>query len=355
MSSSESGKKRILVIGGTGAQGLAVIDALLAPSENGTPSPWSVRILTRDPSHARVKKLLENPDVDVSEGSFMDFDAVLAALDGVYGAFVNTDGFTVGEQAETFAGLRIFELAKQIKTVKHYVWSNLDYVLKKGNYDPQYKVGHKDGKGRVGEWISAQPSVESGMTWSLLTTGPYMDMLEVLFAPVNKRADGTVVFAAPIGTGRMPMIALSDIGWWTRYIFDHREQTSGKNLEIASELVSWQHLVETFTRVTGQPAAYVPLTIDEYWETFTNPDVPVASALSGGTTFRQNFSGWWAVWRDEIVKKDMEWIKSVHPGTKSLEQWIRETGYGGAQSNLLKNVEDGRAALSRNAEKCSRL
>lgn len=52
------------------------------------------------------------------------------ALDGVYGAWVNTDGFTVGEQKEIYAGMRIFELAKQTPTMRHYVWSNLDYALK---------------------------------------------------------------------------------------------------------------------------------------------------------------------------------------------------------------------------------
>ena len=44
----------------------------------------------------------------------------------------NTDGFTVGEMKEIYAGMRIFELAKQIKTVRHYVWSNLDYSFKVG-------------------------------------------------------------------------------------------------------------------------------------------------------------------------------------------------------------------------------
>lgn len=48
----------------------------------------------------------------------------------MYGAWVNTDGFTVGEQKEIYAGMRIFEIAKQTPSVRHYIWSNLDYVLK---------------------------------------------------------------------------------------------------------------------------------------------------------------------------------------------------------------------------------
>lgn len=63
-------------------------------------------------------------------GAFDDFPTVLSALKGVWGAWVNTDGFTVGEMKEIYAGMRIFELAKQLGTVRHYVWSNLDYSFK---------------------------------------------------------------------------------------------------------------------------------------------------------------------------------------------------------------------------------
>ena len=54
----------------------------------------------------------------------------MAALEGAYGAFVNTDSFTIGEAKEIYTGMRIFELAKQIGTLKHYVWSGLDYSFK---------------------------------------------------------------------------------------------------------------------------------------------------------------------------------------------------------------------------------
>ncbi len=43
---------------------------------------------------------------------------------------MNTDGFTVGEQKEIYAGLKIFEIAKRTPSVRHYVWSNLDYASK---------------------------------------------------------------------------------------------------------------------------------------------------------------------------------------------------------------------------------
>lgn len=144
-----SNKKLILVIGATGAQGLAVIDALLASGADGSPSPYAVRALTRNPNSKRAQQLQEKGVECVKgehlvyflfcqlellmqtlPGSFENFPTVLEALKGVYGAWVNTDGFTVGEVREVYAGLRIFELAKQVGTVQHYIWSNLDYSTK---------------------------------------------------------------------------------------------------------------------------------------------------------------------------------------------------------------------------------
>ena len=55
--SSNTSKKLILVVGATGAQGLAVIDALLKPAEDGSPSPYAIRALTRDPESGRAKEL----------------------------------------------------------------------------------------------------------------------------------------------------------------------------------------------------------------------------------------------------------------------------------------------------------
>ncbi len=61
-------KKTILVIGATGAQGLAVIDKLLEPASDGSPSPYGVRALTRDPNGRRAKEL-EAKGVEVVKGA----------------------------------------------------------------------------------------------------------------------------------------------------------------------------------------------------------------------------------------------------------------------------------------------
>ncbi|PSR99449.1 hypothetical protein PHLCEN_2v4128 [Hermanssonia centrifuga] len=339
-------KKLILVIGATGAQGLAVIDALLAPQADGSPSPYAVRALTRNPDHHRA--------VD-------DFAAVAAALEGTYGVWVNTDGFTLGEQKEIFVGMRIFEIAKQTSSLRHYVWSNLDYISKETGYNPRYRCEHYDGKGRVTDWLQAQNSdvSDTGLSWSVVTSGPYMDMLNnIMFGPLNQRADGTFVFATPVGNGHVPMIALADLGFFARYTFDHRAETSRQDLKIASDVVGWDYLVSTFTKVTGQKAVALYQSPDEWFDNFHHTDRPVATDRQKGdgtTTWKQNFLGWWAIYHDDAIKRDMDWVRRINPNTRDLEAWMRETNYTGKLNfDTLKGTEDaGDHAI--NVERISQL
>ncbi|KAF7978327.1 hypothetical protein HWV62_949 [Athelia sp. TMB] len=339
-----SDKKLILVIGATGMQGSHVINALLAPSEDGSPSPYAIRALTRDPSSERAERLSKR-GVECIKGSVEDFDSLQAAFEGVYGVFVNTDTFTIGEQREIYANLRIFEIAKQTKTLRHYVFSGLGYALKLGGYNPEYnKVEHFNSKGRFADWLKAQPSVvdDTALSWSVVNTCLYMEMLNYfLLAPLNKRADGTYVFPSPVQDGHVGLIALRDIGFFIRYTFDHRAETSAQTLDIAGEMTTWDDLVKTFTQVTGQPAVHKRQTFDEWWQNFTNTDNPLATENvkgDGSTTFKQNTTAFFKLWRDDIIVRDMEWIKSIHPKLQSIEEYMRETQYDGRVMNSFWKV-----------------
>ncbi|KAJ7364011.1 NAD-P-binding protein [Mycena albidolilacea] len=335
-----SATKLILVIGATGAQGLAVIDALLVPDANGKPSPYSVRALTRDPAGQRALELSAR-GVDIVKGSFEDQEAVAKAFEGVYGVWVNTDGFTVGEIREINTGMLIFESAKRAESLRHFVWSSVPYASKLGGFRPEYRAGHMNGKGLVADWLRGQTSTVStdGLAWTIVETLPYTEMLACgLFEPLNVRADGTVVFALPTGRAKIPLVTLKDIGWWARYAFDHRTETSGQDLRIASHIVSVDEIVKTFTKVTGKPAVYKPQSIEEWWNNF---DSGVNRSIgSSSMTVKQNFSGFWKTFGDELVKRDLDWVRSVHPGAQTLEDWMRENKYTGAEGTILKSRED---------------
>ena len=169
-----------------------------------------------------------------------------------------------------------------------------------------------------------------------------------MFGPLRRRADGTAVFATPVGDGHVPMIALSDLGFFARYTFDHRNETSGAELKIASDIVGWDYLARTFEKVTGQRAVVVRQTLNEWFDNFEGVDDPVANERKndGSTTWRENFSGWWALWRDDVITRDTRWIRSVNPNGHTLESWMREKGYSGEwKRDLLKNSEDGKTIV----------
>ncbi|KZT36391.1 hypothetical protein SISSUDRAFT_1121002 [Sistotremastrum suecicum HHB10207 ss-3] len=253
-----------------------------------------------------------------------------------------------GANEKIFAALRIFELAKQTGTLKHFVWSNLDYISKITGYNPKYKVEHYDSKGRVLEFIKGQPSEINGMVWSSLTTGPYMEMLSSpVFGPLHDSKTDTYIFAAPIGQGHVPMISLKDLGYFARYIFDHREAFSARDLEVTSDLVAWDKLVETFIKFTGKRAKFVDIPIEIWLQLLKNTDRPRAnkfydSGSSGHTTWGENFTKWWNIYHDDIIKRDLEAIKKIHPALRSVEAWMVETNYDASYKVLMKNNEEGK-------------
>ena len=175
----------------------------------------------------------------------------------------------------------------------------------------------------------------------------------MILGPLSRRSDGTVVFATPVGSGQVPMIALSDLGFFARYIFDHRNETSGKDLQVMSDLVGWDYLVDTFQKVTGQKAVAVYQSIEDWFGNFHNADYPLASDHKGPITpdtmtFRKNFTSWWKIYKDGILHRDMGWIRRINPKGHTLESWMRENNYTGAyEAQTLKRWEEGKTISPR--------
>jgi uncharacterized protein YbjT (DUF2867 family) len=136
--------KIILIIGGTGAQGSAII-RYLASTNN-----YELKCITRDTESSHAQELLSIPHVSLVAGAPDGYDepSLTAALHGVDYVWVNTNGFAMGEVMETFWGIRIFELAVRAG-VKHLVYSGIEGAYKKSGYDPKYYIGHFEGKARV--------------------------------------------------------------------------------------------------------------------------------------------------------------------------------------------------------------
>lgn len=336
---------KVLVIGATGAQGFPVVRALAADGR------YEVSIFTRNASSARSRALLALPGVTAFEGNATNEKDLYEALRQVDGVYCNLDGFAIGEVNETFWGMRTFEIAAELG-IQHFVWGSLDYLLKKSGYDAKYRCGHYDAKGRVADFVLQQK--RKSMAVSVLTSGPYMEMLyDGMFVP-RQQPDGTLVFAHPIGDGQVPMVHLDDIGRYARWIFDHPEESNGMDLEVATEHVGWKYLVECVQRVTGKKAVFVDLPQSTYFaNSGISPTTPAAWAqskdvpIASGQTFWENFAGWWSAWRDNLVTRDYALLDRILPDrVRTLEEWMRKTNYDGTFRSILKDRADQREAAA---------
>ena len=93
----------------------------------------------------------------IFEGDAYDEPTLRKVFVDIDYAFVNTNGFAIGEKAEIYWGIRLYELGREFG-VKHFIYAGLEYASKLGNFDPKYRTGHLDGKGKVVDYISTQPT-----------------------------------------------------------------------------------------------------------------------------------------------------------------------------------------------------
>lgn len=115
---------KVFVVGGTGAQGIPVVQGLVADKA------YTTRVLTRDLNSSRARTLIELGNVELVEGTFANEDDLRKGFRGCEYAFVNIDGFNSGEKTEMFWAMRSYELALE-EGVKFFVYGNLDYGYKK--------------------------------------------------------------------------------------------------------------------------------------------------------------------------------------------------------------------------------
>ncbi|KAJ9605833.1 hypothetical protein H2200_009682 [Cladophialophora chaetospira] len=263
----------VLVIGGSGAQGIPIVQELSRHPEHYS----EVRVLTRDPESTNCKLLLELPRVKLSIGATDDDEDLRRALRGIDLVFCNFNSFIFGIKNETYWGIRIYQLSAQAG-VKHFIWSSLDNFGYETNFDDTMRPGHYYGKAQVEQWLYSIPQREDRTRWSILTTGPYVEMLWELFCP-KQDSDGTFVFQMPFE------------GWSHPFRL---------NLKVAIEHVPLELIPSTFSKLTGKPARAENLTLEEYFKVggfAAVADTKIASQAAGPDdktllTYRQNFSSW---------------------------------------------------------------
>ena len=116
-------EKTIVVCGGSGKQGGAVIDALLRYTN------FNVRLITRDPEKDNIK-YLKNRGVEIYKADYNDKKALYKAFRKCYGVFVVTNFWEdMDVRKEIKQGMILTDVIDRAD-IKHCVWSCLEDTRK---------------------------------------------------------------------------------------------------------------------------------------------------------------------------------------------------------------------------------
>ncbi|PNP43661.1 hypothetical protein TGAMA5MH_04633 [Trichoderma gamsii] len=292
-----------------------------------------------------AQELAKIHGVAIHEGNCYDETTLRQALKGVNGIFVNTNGLAIGEKAEIYWGIRLYELSREFG-LEHFVYAGLEYASKLGNFQPKYRCSFLDAKGKVAEYISAQPTTP--MAWSVITSCGYIEALSEVLRPFPDPNDPTtLIFAAPLGSAKCPLIYLEDYGAYVRWMFDTPARSNGLNLHVATEDISWNHVAASFTELTGKKAVYKDFTLEEYFNlgTIPNPDAKLGHSADPNDstllTYRESFTGFWNTWKDGLTSRDYNLLNEILPTrVKTVREWMEKTGYTGEAISVLKDYRD---------------
>lgn len=288
--------KTILVTGATGQQGGATARHLLAQG-------WRVRVLARDPSKPAAQALAQ-AGAEVVRGDNEDRASLDAALQGVYGVF-SVQSFAqkgVGPEGEIRQGKTLADAAKAAG-VQHFVYSSA------GGAERNTGVPQWESKWQIEQHIRAL-----NLPHTILRPVSFMEnynwvrplIRNGIFLKSGMRPDKT-----------WQLIAVDDIGAFAALAFGQPDKFIGKAIEIAGDELTEKEIAAVFSRVIGKQVTLGGLLGNLLMAIFNT----IQRGQDKVTTFL-NEGGYVA---------DIPALRKLYPPLKTLETWLRQTGWENAQ------------------------
>jgi uncharacterized protein YbjT (DUF2867 family) len=227
-------KPIIAVVGGTGAQGGGVVDALLQRDR------FAVRVLTRNPTSDRARALAVR-GVEVVAADLNDPSTLPAAFAGAYGAFVVTNFWDPGTGPSEAEQGGAAVVAAREAGVQHFVWSTLPDS--KGLSRGALAVHHFTGKAVVDPVVTA-----AGFPFHTFVEAPmYFQNFTGMMQP-QPLGNGIRGWAVPMDPARRCIHAgdVTEVGKIVARAFENPETVGqGQHLGVAPGLISWNDIVAT--------------------------------------------------------------------------------------------------------------
>jgi uncharacterized protein YbjT (DUF2867 family) len=227
-------KQTITVVGGTGAQGGGVVNALLASGQ------FAVRVVSRNPA-SKSAETLEKRGVRVVKGDLLEPSSLRAAFEGAHGAFLVTNFWDPTQMPrETEIGNAAVKEARAAG-VQHFIWSTLPDAEKLTG--GRLKLPHFTGKARVDAAVEAANFPRYTFVQAPFYFQNFLGMLAPQPLPNGGRG-----WAVPMDPAARVMHAgdVNDVGRAVAAAFAAREKLpNGSYLAVCGGVYSWNDFVST--------------------------------------------------------------------------------------------------------------
>ncbi len=305
-----SARRRIAVVGATGAQGGGLARAILGDPA----SAYSVRALVRDP-HCEKAKALACAGAEVVGADIDDEASVMRGLQGAYGAFFVTFYWAHRSPEREKAQIASMARAARAAKLKHVIWSTLEDsrdfiplddarmpILKGG-----YKVPHYDAKGESNRLFAGVP------TTFLLASAYWENLIDFGMGP-KRGADGRLAVGFPTGDKKIPWIGAEDIGRCAYGIFKAGRSMIGRTIGVSGEHLSGRELATSLSRALGEPVDYIALKPEQYRAL----GFPGADDLGNMWQFKRDFNERYRTVRDVNAAREL------NPSLQRFDDWLRD-------------------------------
>ena len=303
-------RKIVAVVGATGAQGGGLVKAILSDPGGG----FAVRAITRNPGSDRARELAA-AGAEVVQADLDDEESLVRALQGAYGAFFVTnfwEHFSPEKETEQAGNLA---RAARRAGVRHVIWSTLEdtrnWVPLEDDRMPTlmgaYKVPHFDAKGAADDLFR-----QEGVPTTFLLTSFYWDNLIHFGMGPTKGPDGRFAITLPMGEGKLPGIAVDDIGRCAYAVLQRGDEFIGKTIGIAGEHLTGSEMAEALGEAMGMEVAYNSVDPAAY-RAF---GFPGAEDLGNMFQVKRDFQ------EEFRAPRDPEFARSLNPDLQSFSDWL---------------------------------
>jgi uncharacterized protein YbjT (DUF2867 family) len=307
-------RKIIAVVGATGAQGGAVVRAILNDPSGG----FSARALTRD-VNSPAAKALAKAGAEVVSADVDDVESLKKAFKGAYGAYCVTFFWAHMSPEREAANAGAMATAAKAAGIQHAIWSTLEdtrkWVPLSDNRMPtlkgKYKVPHFDAKGESNHLFT-----DLGVPVTFLQTSFYWENFIFFGAGPKKGPDGKLGITMPMGDRKLPGIAVEDIGKCAYAIFKRGREFIGKTVSIAGEHLTGAQMAAGLSRVIGKEIRYNDVTPEMY----RGFGFPGADDMGNMFQVNRDFA------TDFCAVRDLKATRALNPALQTFDQWLAQNG-----------------------------